>query len=95
MKAAWENDFYIMNNLSGVRYNINITEVMEEGASESVHLPPAAPKAETTHEPEEQAEPVEVEQAQPEEPPAQPAESAAWRRTRIKKRERASIRSRH
>ena len=67
MKAAWENDFYIINNLSGVRYNVNISEVMEEGASESVHLSPAAPKEETAEEAEEKVDSVEEEQNQPEE----------------------------
>jgi len=71
MKAAWENDFYIMNNLSGVRYNVNISEVMEEGASESVHLSPAAPKEETAEEAEEKVDSVEEEQNQPEEKPKQ------------------------
>jgi hypothetical protein len=70
MKAAWENDFYIVNNLSGVRYNVNISEVMEEGASESVHLSPAAPKEEAA---EEESQPEE-EPAQPEEDPKQPEE---------------------
>jgi ribosomal protein L12E/L44/L45/RPP1/RPP2 len=74
MKAAWENEFYIMNDLSGVRYNINISEVMEEGASESVHLPPAAPKEELAEESEEQTEPAQEEQAEPEEEPKQPEE---------------------
>jgi hypothetical protein len=59
MKAAWENDFYITNNLSGVRYNVNISEVMEEGASESVHLSPAAPKEEQVEEAKEVSEPEE------------------------------------
>jgi hypothetical protein len=75
MKAAWENEFYIMNDLSGVRYNINIAEVMEEGASESVHLPPAAPKAELPEESsKEEVEPDQEEQSQPEEEPKQPEE---------------------
>jgi len=74
MKAAWENEFYIMNNLSGVRYNINIAEVMEEGASESVHLSPAAPKEEQLEEPEEES--ASAEEADPvgEEEPKQPEE---------------------
>ncbi|MGD0005266.1 MAG: DUF6544 family protein [Anaerolineaceae bacterium] len=74
MKAAWENDFYIMNNLSGVRYNVNISEMMEEGASESNHMPPAAPEAEQTEEPEEQAEPETEEQAQLKEGQKEPKE---------------------
>jgi hypothetical protein len=69
MKAAWDNDFYIMNNLDGVRYNINIDEIMEQGASESVHLPPAAPEAEQIEEPEEKSEAAEEEPTQPEEEP--------------------------
>ncbi len=72
MKAAWENDFYIMNDLSGVRYNVNISEVMEEGASETVHLPPAAPKEEQPEESEEESTPEE--EAETEEEPKQPEE---------------------
>jgi hypothetical protein len=71
MQAAWENENYIINNLSGVRYNVNIAEVMEEGASESVHLPPAAPEEEHPEEAEEKTETTEEEQAQPEEKPKQ------------------------
>ena len=72
MKAAWENDFYIMNDLSGVRYNVNISEVMEEGASETVHLPPAAPKEEQPEVSEEASTPEE--EAETEEEPKQPEE---------------------
>jgi len=72
MKAAWENDFYIMNDLSGVRYNVNISEAMEEGASESIHLPPAAPKVEEAEETKDTQEPVEEEHAEPEDELKQP-----------------------
>ncbi len=71
MKAAWENEYYIMNDVSGIRYNINIDEVMQEGASESVHLPPAAPAAERTEEVTETSESTEAEPSQPEEEPKQ------------------------
>jgi hypothetical protein len=76
MKAAWENEFYIMNNLSGVRYNINIEEVMEEGASETVHLSPAAPKEEQPEETEEESPSEEAAETEPEaeEEPKQPEE---------------------
>ena len=75
MKAAWENEFYIMNNLSGVRYNINIDEVMEEGASETVHLPPAAPKEDAAEEPEQTEEELQhAEKAEADEEPKQPEE---------------------
>jgi len=57
-----------------VRYNVNISEVLEEGASESNHMPPAAPEAEHTEEPEEQAEPETEEQTQPEDGQKEPEE---------------------
>jgi hypothetical protein len=77
MKAAWENEFYIMNNLIGVRYNVNIDEAMEEGASESVHLPPAAPKEEPAQDAEtaeEESTPEEETETEAEEDPKQPEE---------------------
>jgi hypothetical protein len=42
--AAWESDYFQYNDITGVRYNIDISEVMQAGASERYPSPPYEPE---------------------------------------------------
>jgi hypothetical protein len=41
MRWNWDDDFYQFHEISGIRYNVDISEAMEHGASETMALPPA------------------------------------------------------
>jgi hypothetical protein len=44
--SAWESDYFQYNEMTGVRYNVDISEVMQAGSSERHPSPPYEPEVE-------------------------------------------------
>jgi len=44
--SSWESDYFQYNEMVGVRYNVDISQVMQEGASERLPSPPFEPEEE-------------------------------------------------